>query len=142
VALKIVMDTNIFTAALISPTGSNRSVLRVCLSGEAIPLMGLSLFNEYEALPHRADVMKKCPIPASERQTLFEAVLSVCIWVKVYYLWRPNLPDEGDNHLVELALAGNASAIVTNNVRDLRGGELHFPQLHIMTPSQFLRTLK
>ncbi len=136
------MDTNIFVAALISSTGSNRSVLRACLSGEAIPLMGLSLFSEYEALLHRVDLKKKCPIPTAERQTLFEAVLSVCTWVKVYYLWRPNLPDEGDNHLIELALAGNASAIVTNNVRDLRGGELHFPQLQIMTPSQFLRTLK
>ncbi len=30
----------------------------------------------------------------------------------VYYGWRPNLPDEGDNHLIELALAGSAQAIV------------------------------
>ncbi|WP_345792637.1 hypothetical protein AAG895_14140 [Thauera sp. JM12B12] len=26
-------------------------------------------------------------------------------WVSVYFGWRPNLPDEGDNHLFELALA-------------------------------------
>jgi hypothetical protein len=30
--------------------------------------------------------------------------------------WRPNLRDEGDNHLVELAIAGGAEAIVTYNV--------------------------
>jgi predicted nucleic acid-binding protein len=85
--------------------------------------------------------MKTCPISAADRQTLFEACLSVSIWVKVYYLWRPNLPDEADNHLIELALAGNAGAIVTNNLRDLRRAELAFPHLSFLTPTQFLRTL-
>ena len=57
------------------------------------------------------------------------------------FLWRPNLPDEADNHLIELALAGGAGAIVTNNVRDVRRGELAFPHLQILTPSQFLKTI-
>ncbi len=51
------------------------------------------------------------------------------------------LPDEADNHLVELALAGGADAIVTNNVRDVRRGELAFPDLQILTPAQFLKTI-
>ena len=59
--------------------------------------------------------------------------------MRVYYLWRPNLPDEGDNHLVELAIAGGADTIVTNNVRDVRRGELTFPSLRILTPSEFLK---
>jgi hypothetical protein len=29
-----------------------------------------------------------------------DAFLSVCHWQKVYYAWRPNLPDEADNHKV------------------------------------------
>jgi predicted nucleic acid-binding protein len=62
--------------------------------------------------------------------------------VKVYFLWRPNLPDEGDNHLVELAIAGGADTIVTNNVRDVRRGELSFPDLQILTPAEFLKTSK
>jgi predicted nucleic acid-binding protein len=40
-------------------------------------------------------------------------------WVTVYYGWRPNLPDEGDNHLIELALAGAAQVIVTHNLRGM-----------------------
>lgn len=51
---------------------------------------------------------------------------------------RPNLPDEGDNHLIELALAGGAQAIVTHNLRDLRGGELQLGTLRVMTPAQCL----
>jgi hypothetical protein len=61
-------------------------------------------------------------------------VFSVTDWVKVYFLWRPNLPDEADKHLIELALAGSAETIVTNNLKDLRNGELRFPGLKIQSP--------
>ncbi len=139
--LRIVVDTNVFVAALLSPSGANRAVLRACLTGRATPLMGAALFHEYEDLQGRVDLMKGCPLSLTERRNLFEAFLSACIWVKVYYLWRPNLPDEADNHLIELGLAGQARAIVTNNVRDFRPGELKFPELRILTPAEFLKSL-
>ena len=136
------MDTNVFVAAILSAKGSNRAVLRACLSGKAVPLMGAALFSEYKDLLARGALMKACPISSAERRVLLEAFLSVSAWVKIYYLWRPNLPDEADNHLIELALAGHADAIVTHNTRDLRGGELHFPDLKIFTPAEFLKTLR
>jgi hypothetical protein len=43
---------------------------------------------------------------------------------------------------MELAVAGGAAAIVTNNVRDFRGGELAFPDIRIHTPARFLETLE
>jgi hypothetical protein len=52
--------------------------------------------------------------------------------------WRPSLPDEADNHLIELGVAARADAIVTRNLRDLTGGELKFPTLQILTPEQCL----
>ncbi len=62
-------------------------------------------------------------------------------WVRVYYAWRPNLPDEGENHLVELAIAGGAEFIVTRNLRDLQRMELRFPQLKVVSPEDFLKEL-
>lgn len=61
--------------------------------------------------------------------------------IKTYFLWRPNLPNEADNHLIELALAGNASAIITHNTKDVAHGELRFPDLKVKTPAQFLESL-
>ncbi|WP_422133014.1 MULTISPECIES: PIN domain-containing protein [unclassified Endozoicomonas] len=49
----------------------------------------------------------------SEREQVLNALLSITQWVEIYYLWRPKLPDEADNHLVELAMAGGASHIIT-----------------------------
>jgi len=101
--------------------------------------MGVKLFTEFESVMGRAELFRGCLLAAPEREALLDDFLSVCEWVPVFYLWRPNLPDEGDNHLIELALAGAATTVVTQNVRDLRGGELRFPQLGIETPVEFLK---
>ena len=63
----------------------------------------------------------------------------MCVWVPIYYLWRPNLKDEGDNFLIELAVAGNAEIIVTNNVKDLGSAALSFENLQIYKPEELLR---
>jgi uncharacterized protein len=125
----------------VSPAGENREVLRACLLGKARPLMGAALFHEYEDLLGRSELMAKSPLTPRERETFFAAFLSVAEWIKVYFLWRPNLPDEADNHLIELALAGAARTIVTHNLVDLQQGELHFPDLKVQSPRQFLTTL-
>ena len=137
---RIVVDTNVLIGAALSKGGGdNREVLRRCFLGLAQPVMGVALFCEYEALFGRSELMKQCPLPPKDQRALLESFLSVCEWVKVYYLWRPNLPDEGDNHLIELAVAGAADLIITNNIRDLKGGELLFPAIKILTPKQFLQ---
>ena len=62
--------------------------------------------------------------------------------MRIYYAWRPNLHDEGNNHLIELAIAGSAEMIVTRNLRDFRQMELHFPHLRICTPEDLLEELQ
>jgi putative PIN family toxin of toxin-antitoxin system len=138
---RIVVDTNVFVAAILSPAGENRDVIRACLLGKARPLMGAALFHEYEDLLSRSELLAGSPIGSRDREALFAAFLSVSEWVKVYFLWRPNLPDEADNHLIELAMAGSAQTIVTNNLKDFRQGELRFPGLNIQTPRQFLPSI-
>lgn len=46
-----------------------------------------------------------------------------------------------DNHLIELAVAGGAEVIITRNVRDLRGMELRFATLRVMSPEELLKEL-
>jgi putative PIN family toxin of toxin-antitoxin system len=135
----VVLDTNVFVAAALGPKGASRTVLRACLTGRLQPLMGAALFAEYESLMSRTSLFAACPLSPAERESLMNAFFSVCRWTNIYYGWRPNLRDEADNHLIELAVAGGAEAILTKNVRHFRSAELHFPGLRILRPEELLK---
>jgi predicted nucleic acid-binding protein len=98
----------------------------------------MTLFLEDEDVMARNDLFVRSPLTKAERWEVFKGFRAICQWTEVYYAWRPNLPDEADNHLIELAVAGRASAIVTRNVRDLIRGERRFPHIRILTPEQGL----
>ena len=136
---RIVLDTSVFIAALLGPRGPSRETLRRCLNRRYVPLMGTALFLEYESVLSREHLFANCRLNRQQRDTLFDAFVSVCQWQPVYYTWRPNLVDEADNHIVELAVAGQAGVIVTNNTRDFVRAELYFSGLRILPPETFIQ---
>ena len=136
--MKIILDTNIFVGACLGSRYDNL-VIRGCLTGDFKPLVSHALLFEYEDLIGRGSVFDH-PVALNfeEREILFNALYSVCRLIDVSYLWRPNLKDEGDNFIVELAVAGNADYIVTKNLKDLRQSELVFDSFKVITPKQLL----
>ena len=75
------------------------------------------------------------PIGPAGRAALLDAFLAAREWVDIAFLWRPNLPDESGNHLVELAIAGNAACIVTGKARDFAAGDPVFDDLRAVPPA-------
>ncbi len=137
---RIVVDTSVFISALIGAKGPSRELIRRCLLGEYQPLMGTALLSEYEAVMGREEILVRCSLEKDDINSLLTAFMSVAEWIKIYYSWRPNLKDEGDNHLIELAVAGNARIIATNNLKDFRLSELTFPDISILKPEQIIRS--
>ena len=137
----IVLDTNVFVGACLGQ-GASAAVVEACLQGRLTALMAAALLSEYEDVLGRSRLFAKSRLNAGERDELFDIFVAHCRWTRIYFGWRPNLRDEGDNHLVELAVAGGADCIVSHNQRDLRSGELTFPGLRVLTPAQLLNGLK
>ncbi len=134
----ILLDTNVLVAALLRGGGTARAVLRACLQAQYQPVLGPALLAEYEDVLGRTELFAGSVLSSKERNEVLDGFLKRCRWVEVFYAWRPNLPDEADNHLIELAVAAQADAIVTRNLRDVARGELKFPSLRVLTPEQCL----
>jgi len=138
--MRVVIDTNVFVGACMG-VGASNAVVRACLEHRLVPLMGVALLTEFEATLSRDELFARSRLDAAERSILLDTFLALCEWTHVYFLWRPNLQDESDNHLIELAVAGDADVVVTRNLRDLRDSELRFESLRLLSPEDFLKEL-
>ena len=139
--MNVVIDTNIWISALISKEGVSREIIRLSLQEKLVPQISTTLFLEYEAIMKREKIQTLCALTKKEQEELFQAFLSTCQWNEIFYLWRPNLDDVGDDFLIELAVASNSSVIITENIKDIAFGELHF-DIEVLTPKQFLERYK
>jgi len=139
--MNVVIDTNIWISALISKDGVSREIIRQALKEDIFPQISTTLFLEYEAVMKREKIQNLCSLSVSEQEELFQAFLSTCKWNEIFYLWRPNLDDEGDNFLMELAVASNSKVIITDNIKDIEFGELKF-DIEVLTPKIFLERYK
>jgi uncharacterized protein len=136
--VNVVVDTNVFVSACLG-SGAAARVIAACLRGEARPLMGAALFAEYEDVLGRTELFATSRLRELERSELLDAFLARCQWTRIYYGWRPNLRDEGDNHLIELAVAGGGRFLITQNLRDFARAELTFQPLRVVSPETFLK---
>jgi uncharacterized protein len=136
---KVILDTNVLVSAFTSADGASREVLRRLLSGKASALISIALYSEYRDVLGRADFLSRCPLNQAEIDDLFFAFLQVTEPIELYFSWRPNLRDEGDNHVYELAIAALDAPLLTYNQRDFMHPQLKFPSLQIMTPAQWLQ---
>ncbi len=136
--MRIVVDTNIFVGACLGH-GAPAKVIGQCLRGRTVPLMGTALYLEYESVLERQPLFRHSALSAGQRDELLDVFLGKCLWTTIFFGWRPNLPDEADNHLIELAVAGSAEYIVTRNLKDLDRGELDFQSVRMISPEAFIK---
>ena len=139
---RVILDSNVLVSAFTSAQGTSRTVLRRVLPGQATALLSIPLFMEYEDVLTRADTQNRCPLSRAEQGALLDAFFARSELVEIYYRWRPNLRDEGDNNVLELAVAAGDAPIVTFNRRDFAGGQLRFPAIEVLTPGAWLKTLQ
>lgn len=136
--MNVVIDCNIFISAILSQEGMAKEVLKYALKNKFIPQFGEKLFKEYEDVLSRENILKSSKLSKDEIDELLNAIISISKWNDIYYLWRPNLQDEGDNHLVELAVASNSKYIITHNKKDFLNTELTF-EFKVVSAKEFIQ---
>ena len=125
----IVLDTNVLVAGLCRRIDSPSFKILQNIQKATIPLvLTHKLYLEYESVLTRRSILKLIGASKEEIAFVLDALLALAYRSEVFYLWRPNLPDEEDNFVLEAAVATNA-LVVTKNITDFRMGELRFPDL-------------
>ena len=118
---RIILDTNVLYAGLYSSIGASFRVLLAIEEGKLQIVMSTTLLFEYE------DILKRNQLILALSDKGIEKILDYfCMQSehqKIYFLWRPHLPDPKDDHLLELAIASGAEFIVTYNTKDFKGVE-------------------
>jgi putative PIN family toxin of toxin-antitoxin system len=113
-AMRIAIDTNCLVAALTSPRGSCARIVAAWLAGSLEAVASEATVREAElVLGGRwlARMVGREPVEA-----LLEALRTRTVWVpKPARITDLRMKDEGDLRMVETAVAGGASAIVTTD---------------------------
>jgi putative PIN family toxin of toxin-antitoxin system len=121
--MRVVLDTDVLLAALVSPHGASRQWLSAVLRGEVEVMVSVPLVFEYEAVLVRPENLRRANATASEVERLIDAFVAQAHPVAISYLWRPTLRDPGDEMVLEAALNGSADWILTLNLADYAGAE-------------------
>ena len=135
---RVVIDTNVLHAGLYSSTGASYQILLLVERGEVAPLLSTTLVFEYE------DVLRRHrKLLALSDRDIDDVLNGLCVrgeCRKIHFLWRPQLTDAKDDHLLELAIAAGGADILTHNVKDFRMAS-NFG-VRILTPAQLLGEMK
>jgi len=134
--LQIVIDTNVFVAALRSQYGASYKLFMLFESGKFESNLSVPLAIEYEEAGKRL-VGKKSALKAKDIDDILDYVFSVANRRKIYYLWRPFLSDPKDDMVLELAVSAGSEIIVTYNKDDFKGVEQF--GIRVLTALEFLR---
>ncbi len=139
--LRIVFDTSVIVSALRSADGASNTLLRLVANEDVRPMVGVSLFLEYEAVLKRPEQRLVHGLNLLEIDEFLSAFASASEAIEVNFQWRPQLPDPNDEMVLETAVNGNADFLVSHNLRDFAKAAPKFG-LNVITPGALLKEIK
>ena len=136
-SVRVVLDTNVLVAGLRSQLGASHQVLRLAGTGRFEHVVSVALVLEYEDVCKR----RRTGVPLTDRQVdaVIDYLCATGVRQEIFFLWRPQLRDPGDDLVLEVAANAGCSAVVTFNGRDFAGAERF--GVRPITPQQLLAEL-
>lgn len=133
--MRVVLDTNVLVAGLLSAAGPPGWIVEAVLAGEVEPAFDAAIRQEYEEVLRRPEFR----FPAPLIEDLLAALDQTGFVVAAAAPWPIPLPDPDDAPFLAVA-AASTSVLVTGNLR-------HFPirsrrGVVVLTPREFVEHLK
>lgn len=135
----VTLDTNILYQALKSKSGASYFILQQVRDGRIQVALSVPVFHEYQDVLTRNKSLEDFGLHLNDVERFLRFVAYISKTYEIFFLLRPNLKDEKDNMLVELAVTSQSDYLITSNVRDFENAQLKFEQLKIITPSEFVK---
>ena len=136
--MRVVLDTNIIISALYSKRGASYRLLREALLGDLSYAVSPLVAFEYERKIQQKIDEGFLKVSIADSEKILDAFFAMAVIVWKPLRVRPVLPDLSDDKILECAISGDCTHIITFNKR-------HFPITIIdpygirpMTPGEFL----
>ena len=132
-----VIDTCVLLSALRSNLGASFAILRAVRRGDIRMALSVALAIEYESVALRPGLVPA--LTAAEIRIVLDVLCGLAHPQKIFYTWRPFLPDPGDDLVLELAAAAGCTFIVTHHLPDFKGSDSL--GVRTITPAQALNLI-
>ncbi len=115
-SFRLVLDTNVVVRAFINPRSDSGRLLGLCERRSVIPLLSRAVLKEYRYILSMPQLLER--YPQLDRPEIAIALERLTYISDFYRTVRPKFEyprDPKDVHLIELAIAGKASHIISTD---------------------------
>ena len=135
---RIVLDTSVVVSGFRSRRGASFDLLSLLPSPAIEIQISVPLAIEYESVLKRR--VHRDDFGPREAEEAVNAFCRIAAKHEIHFLWRPFLPDAGDDFILELAVKSNCDFIVTHNIRHFNGSKSF--GIGAITPGAFMKLLE
>ncbi|HME25043.1 MAG TPA: putative toxin-antitoxin system toxin component, PIN family [Acetobacteraceae bacterium] len=124
--LRLIIDSNVMTSAFRSRSGASFALIELVRRKRIRMLATPPLFLEYEDVLKRPEQLAASRLSLTDVDKALDALAALIEPVEAHLSWRPQLPDPGDEMVLEAAINGRADALVTYNTAHFRTAAARF----------------
>lgn len=139
--MKLVLDTDVVLSGLRSTAGASQVLLLAVEAEVVTPLVSIATVIEYEDVPKRAEHLQAARLDAEDVDRFLDDFVAHADHIMPHFRVRPSVQDPDDEMFAELAINGQADALVSFNLGDYRPADPRTPRLDIPVcrPGDILR---